>query len=79
MFNEPKIDRVKLALELAGTRGATSTELLRVIGGLSGGLYLALSRLERRGSIVSEWEGMPYPRRRRYWLSGFKSPATGGT
>lgn len=33
-------------------------------------VYAALARLERDGTVVSDWEDGPYPRRRLYRLAG---------
>ena len=46
----------------------SGAQLSEMMGTTAGKLYPALMALERQGKIVSEWEDMPPPRRRRYKL-----------
>jgi DNA-binding PadR family transcriptional regulator len=48
--------------------GMSSAEIGKASGLWSASLYPALSRLEREGKVISEWEEGDYPRRRIYRL-----------
>lgn len=66
MFREPSQDAIISALATGAKSGA---ELSKELGVLSGWLYPALMRLERQGTITSEWADGPYPRRRLYQIA----------
>lgn len=53
-------------------------DLCREAGIPTGSAWPALSRLERTGWIASDWEDMPVPRRRLYWLTAAGQEAAPG-
>jgi hypothetical protein len=62
------MDRVILALQ-AHPRGH-ALRLARCAGVSPARLHVYLAQLEAQDAISSDWAEGPYPRRRRYWLSG---------
>jgi DNA-binding PadR family transcriptional regulator len=64
----PARQRILMALELAGQRGLRGPEIGKMCALWSGTLYSALMKLEVEGRITSEWDGIAYPRSRRYTL-----------
>lgn len=59
----------KIVAALTRYTNRSGIQLSEMTGLSSATLYPALFRLEEAGTITSEWEAMPSPRRRRYRLA----------
>jgi len=60
--------RIRAVLMLAGEKGLTSIEIGNITRTWPGTLYPKLYKLEQEETIRSEWDDVPKPRTRRYWL-----------